>query len=329
LAQAKGNVDEALKLYNGGGDPNYVTNVRRFLPGGTVTAGSTAQAPAADPRIAGLEAKIAQRTRDAQIASLMKNESLSTRLNDDANRLTAEKNRLEAPRQEFLKKQAVAGLEKDIAGEQGRQAAQIKADTEPASKEEIDAVNRSLPPDKRVPYGTTRKQLREQGRVGGELLSPKVTEDLTNTTTAIQQFEELSSAVAQLPTGPLTQYVEGFKERWGIDISDAKVAQRAILAGATNQLLQARSGAAINESEYQRLLKELPNEGNDPKVFKARLANTVRQFKNLYKTKVQILRKTGHAIPDDLMEPLAAPEGPPAPKVSTALDRAREAMKPR
>ena len=48
-----------------------------------------------DPRIAQLETKIAQRTRDAQIASLMKNESLSTRLNDDANRLTAEKNRLQ------------------------------------------------------------------------------------------------------------------------------------------------------------------------------------------------------------------------------------------
>ena len=47
---------------------------------------------------------------------------------------------------------------------------------------------------------------------------------------------------------------------------------------------QARSGAAINDTEHQRLLNELPNEGNDPKVFKARLANTVRQFKNLYKT---------------------------------------------
>ena len=128
-------------------------------------------------------------------------------------------------------------------------------------------------------------------------------DDLTSTTTAIQKFEELSNAVTALPTGPLTQYVEGFKERWGIDISDEKVAQRAILQGATNQLLQARSGAAISEGEYQRLLKELPNEGLDPKVFKARLANTVRQFKNLYKTKVQILRKTGHAIPDDLMEP--------------------------
>ena len=97
LAQTKGNVDEALKLYNGGGDPNYVANVRRFLSGGKALAGGgtgTAQAPATDPRIAALETKIAQRTRDAQLASLMKNESLSTRLEDEAKRLRDERTRL-------------------------------------------------------------------------------------------------------------------------------------------------------------------------------------------------------------------------------------------
>jgi soluble lytic murein transglycosylase-like protein len=70
----------------------YVAKVLGGGGGGAATG--TAQAAATDPRIAGLEAKIAQRTRDAQIASLMKNESLSTRLNDDANRLKDEKNRL-------------------------------------------------------------------------------------------------------------------------------------------------------------------------------------------------------------------------------------------
>ena len=85
------------------GNKGYVTvgdavaAVERTTGGGTrPTSGTTgtAQTAPADPRIAQLETKIAQRTRDAQIASLMKNESLSTRLNDDANRLTAEKNRL-------------------------------------------------------------------------------------------------------------------------------------------------------------------------------------------------------------------------------------------
>ena len=86
------------------GNKGYVTvgdavaAVERSTGGGARPTGGTtgtAQATATDPRIAQLETKIAQRTRDAQIASLMKNESLSTRLNDDANRLTAEKNRLQ------------------------------------------------------------------------------------------------------------------------------------------------------------------------------------------------------------------------------------------
>ena len=103
LAQSKGNVDEALKLYNGGGDPNYVANVRRFLPGGQGggTAG-TAQAPATDPRIAQLETQIAAEERKAQQYGAMGYESNATQANNKAQRLAAERNRLleEARRQQ-------------------------------------------------------------------------------------------------------------------------------------------------------------------------------------------------------------------------------------
>jgi hypothetical protein len=44
LAQAKGNVDEALRRYNGGGDPNYVQNVRRFFKPGVAEAADRPQA---------------------------------------------------------------------------------------------------------------------------------------------------------------------------------------------------------------------------------------------------------------------------------------------
>ena len=110
LAKYGGDERKALAAYNWGpgnldkvgGDvskapPETQAYVNRVLGGGGAAPSGgtgTAQAAPADPRIAQLDAKIAQRTRDAQIASLMKNESLSTRLNDDANRLTAEKNRL-------------------------------------------------------------------------------------------------------------------------------------------------------------------------------------------------------------------------------------------
>lgn len=287
----------------------------------------TAQAPASDPRLAQLETEMRKGNALALQFEAMGQEGVARQIRSQVDDLQKQRDRLDAPRQEFLKKQAVQDLELQQKREEGLAAAQVKADTDPATKEEIDAINRQLPPDKRIPYSTTRKTIRERGLVGADAVAPKIIEDLTSTTMAIQNFEELSNAVTALPTGPLTQYVEGFKERWGIDISNEKVAQRAILQGATNQLLQARSGAAISEGEYQRLLRELPNEGLDPHVFKARLANTVRQFKNLYKTKVQILRKTGHAIPDDLMEPLASPEGPPTPKVSSNVDKFK-AIKP-
>lgn len=295
--------------------------------GGTGTGSSTAQAPAVDPRVAQLDAEIRKGNALALQWEAIGQEGVARQIRSQVDAMQAEKNRLNEPRQKFLEKQAVQDLELQQKREEGLARAQLEADTKPATTGEIDAINRSLPPDKQLPYGTTQKEIRERKLVGREPIAPKIIEDLTTTTTAIQNFEELSNAVTALPTGPLTQYVEAFKERWGIDISDERVAQRAILAGATNQLLTARSGAAITPSEHQRLLNELPNEGNDPKVFKARLANTVRQFKNIYKTKVQILRKTGHAIPDDLMEPLPSPESPPAPKVSSNVDKFR-AIKP-
>jgi soluble lytic murein transglycosylase-like protein len=304
--------------------------VAKVLGGGSPGAGSTgiAQAPTANPKIAQLDTRIKEGQALAlRLSATPGMEQAATMVNQQVNDLQKDRDRLDAPRQEYLKKQAVQGLELEQKQQEGVARAQLEADTKPATNAEIDAINRGLPREKQLSYGTTYKEIREKKLVGGGTLDPTVTKDIINTTTAIQQFEELNNAVTQLPTGPLTQYVEQFKERWGIDISDEKVAQRAILAGAQSQLLNARSGTAVSPSEYTRLMNELPNESNDPKVFKARLANTLRQFKNIYKTRVQVLRKLGHAIPDDLMEPLAAPEAAPVAKPSTAVDRARDAMR--
>ena len=255
-------------------------------PGGTT---GPAQAPPTDPRLAQIEARIKKgQALVLEVANQPGMEAQAALLNQQVNDLQKERDRLDAPRQEFLKRQAIQGQILEEKEREGLQRAQLEADTRPASTTEIDAINRGLPRDQQLPYGTTHKQIRERGLIGAEAISEPIREKLLTTTTAIQQFEELNNAVTQLPTGPLTQYVEQFKERWGIDISDEKVAQRAILAGATNQLLSARNGAAISPSEHQRLLAELPNEANDPKVFKARLANTVRQFKNIYKTQYTV-----------------------------------------
>ena len=141
-----GDERKALTAYNWGpgnldkvdGDvskapPETQAYVNRVLGGGGAGpaggATGTAQAPA-DPRIAGLETKIAQRTRDAQIASLMKNESLSTRLNDDANRLTAEKNRLETERTRIAERTEERVTDIPRAVEKERALGQTKQDLE-------------------------------------------------------------------------------------------------------------------------------------------------------------------------------------------------------
>ena len=124
LAQSKGNVDEALKLYNGGGDPNYVANVRRFLPGGQGggTAG-TAQAPATDPRIAQLETQIAAEERKAQQYGAMGYESNATQANNKAQRLAAERTRLleEARRQQERAEEIPRAVQRTTAETEERQ----------------------------------------------------------------------------------------------------------------------------------------------------------------------------------------------------------------
>ena len=98
--------------------------VAKVLGGGGGAGTGTAQAPGTDQRIAQLDTKIAQRTRDAQIASLMKNESLSTRLEDEAKRLRDERTRLleESRRQQERAEEIPRAVEKERAITQEKQS---------------------------------------------------------------------------------------------------------------------------------------------------------------------------------------------------------------
>jgi hypothetical protein len=118
-------LDSANKGYVTVGDA--VAAVERSTGGArSASAGGrtgTAQAPATDPRIAQLEAKIAKRTQDSQLASLAGNESLSTRLNDDANRLKDERTRLlaESQRQQERAEEIPRAAQKQTAELEAKQ----------------------------------------------------------------------------------------------------------------------------------------------------------------------------------------------------------------
>ncbi len=68
-------------------------------------------------------------------------------------------------------------------------------------------------------------------------------------------------------------------------ISDDEAQFRANVQSLKNQLLYLRSGAQINENEYQRLLKELPDLNQPENVFTSRLDAFDKQLNDLLKPK--------------------------------------------
>jgi hypothetical protein len=274
--------------------------------------------PATSGEAQRLEGTIADLTRKRNAFALTPGMNVyADNLTKQIDELTKRRDRLEEIPRAVEKQTALQPGELEKA----READRLRLEQEPATKEEVDAINRSLPPGQKIPYGMPKSEIRKRGLVGGELVPAPVLTELSNRSTVVQQLDELSTNFGALPTGPITGRLEAIKQRFGIDVTDEKVAYRQILATVLNQLLQARSGAAINEHEYQRIKGELPDPDDPQQVFKAKLATATRMAKNLYKTKAQTFRKAGYAIPDDLMEPLAAAEAPPAPKTSSNVDK--------
>lgn len=312
LDKAGGDVDTALLRYNGGGDPNYVANVRRFLPARARGGPSTITA-STNPDVQRLNQEIAKRQRIVEALALDPDmNTVADNQQKIIDRLITERNRLEPSPAELAK---------------AREGELTRAQYERATKEEIDAINRTRPEGQKIPYGTTKADLRQQGLVGGEQVPQGVLDDLSARSSVVQQFEELSANVGALPTGPIAGRLEAIKQRFGLDVTDEKVAYRQILATAFNQLAAARSGMAINAAEFERLKAELPGPDDPPQVFKTRLATAARLARNIYKTKAQTYRKAGYALSDELMEPLANPEPPPPPTVTSNVDKFK-AIKP-
>jgi Transglycosylase SLT domain len=339
LSKYGGDEAKALAAYNAGpgrvdaakGDlkalpqetQDYVPKVLQRAQGGAAAstpAGTTAASTG--PRIAQLRQEIAAKQRRATEAANIGTPlaGAATQLRSEITDLQQELARLEEPQRELAKQQI---LQKGKIEE--AQAAEL---AKAAPQEMIDAINRSRPADQKIPYGTKLSALLEKGIVGGERVPQPVLDDLANRSVVIQQLDELSTNFGALPTGPIAGRLDAIKQRFGIDVTDEKVAYRQILATTLNQLLQARSGAAINEHEYQRIKGELPDPDDPQPVFKAKLATATRLAKNFYRTKARTYREAGHALSDTLMEPLAAPETPPPATPTTSnVDRFRDAVR--
>lgn len=71
-------------------------------------------------------------------------------------------------------------------------------------------------------------------------------------------------------------------------LGQQEVTFRNALKDASDQLLRARSGAAINEAEYQRMIEILPKATDEPQVFMAALQRFENQLRALIKDKTEL-----------------------------------------
>src|SRR5262249_14055722 len=179
-------------------------------------------------------------------------------------RMIAERNRLEVPEQELRKQQA---LQPGLLAQAG-EAERIKALNEQATKEEVDAVNRTLPPTQKIAYGVTRADLYKSGRVGASEIPPAALASLTDRANITRQLGDLYARFGDLPTGPIAGRLEAYKQALGIDVKDEAVAYRTLLATINNQLGHALFGGALTPGEAERLRRALPQETDPPQTFK-------------------------------------------------------------
>jgi hypothetical protein len=83
------------------------------------------------------------------------------------------------------------------------------------------------------------------------------------------------------------------KETTGIGVDTAEVQFRRIVNDISDRLLRARSGAQINEQEYARLLKIVPEPTLSPTAFEARLKSFKSDLENVISAKEDIVKKSG------------------------------------
>ena len=136
-----------MRDFNNAGKKGYVTvgdaiaAVERTTGGarGTTTGGGPppAQAPSVDPRVASLTARIREGEALALKFRAAGQEEQAIQVNNDVQRLVAERDRLDAPRQEFLKKQAVQGLELEQREREGSPAPNLRRIPSPPARKKL------------------------------------------------------------------------------------------------------------------------------------------------------------------------------------------------
>lgn len=307
--------------------------VNRVLGGGGGGATGTAQTAPTDPRIAQLDTKIAQRTRDAQIASLMKNESLSTRLEDEAKRLRDERTRLldESRRQQERAEEIPRAVERQAALEPGelrqaRAGAEVQREAkqyEPIGIQAADELD--LPAStlwKDVPKD--RKPMPRPGEGERKALS-----DLRASVSGVDSLlTKLDDPKIAGMIGTIFTEPEGtVARRLSTLLSTLSPEQRAFAATIAGEIMEIRHrliGAGQTGIEVSALAPMMPSpEDTDPATVRAKLTALRDGMLRRHEAKRGDLAGLGFRVP----EKLAQTAVPAAPKTSSVVDKFK-AIKP-
>jgi hypothetical protein len=117
-------------------------------------------------------------------------------------------------------------------------------------------------------------------------------EDLLNDMIALDHIGEIKGLFKPEFLGRVRGTVGGVKE-WAGLIGYDESRMRNEIQTMKNNVMRARAGLAVTESEAARIDKEVPDMTNSPTVFAARMDQTERNLLNLAKKRRKILKQTG------------------------------------
>lgn len=117
-------------------------------------------------------------------------------------------------------------------------------------------------------------------------------EDLMNDMIALDHISEIKGLLKPEFLGRVRGTIGGVKE-WSGLIGYDESRMRNEIQTMKNNVMRARAGLAVTESEAARIDKEVPDMTNSPTVFAARMDQTEKNLLNLAKKRRKLLKQTG------------------------------------
>jgi len=116
-------------------------------------------------------------------------------------------------------------------------------------------------------------------------------------------------------SGPMNRALNLGKDTTGAFLQEGEADFKAALAQYENALINALSGAAVSDQEYQRLKRQSPQTTDPPKVFRAKIRQTIDFIRAKAEQRRKVMEQSGVDI--SRLDPLPGMAPAPAPPADT------------